>query len=68
LGIAEEDSTLDMSLALEMAEFYQIKQVDAKRIIDNTKSIVADNWHVLAKKYGLSRTAIERMSPAFMGQ
>jgi serine/threonine-protein kinase HipA len=51
-----------------MAEFYQIKQVDAKRIIDNTKSIVADNWHVLAKKYGLSRTAIERMSPAFMGQ
>jgi serine/threonine-protein kinase HipA len=57
-----------MFLALEMAEFYQIKQVDAKRIIDNTKSIVADNWHVLAKKYGLSRTAIERMSPAFMGQ
>ena len=68
LGISEEDSTLDMSLALDMAEFYQIKQVDAKRIIDNTKSIVADNWHVLAKKYGLSRTAIERMSPAFMGQ
>ena len=67
LGITEEDSTLDMELALEMAEFYQIKPADAKNIIANTKSIVAKNWHILAKKYGLSRTAIERMSPAFEG-
>ena len=65
LGITEEDSILDMSLALETAEFYQLKLSDAKDIIASTKSIVAENWHILAKKYGLSRTAIERMSSAF---
>ena len=32
----------------------------------NTKSIVAENWYVLAKKYGLSPTAMERMSPTFL--
>jgi serine/threonine-protein kinase HipA len=67
LGITEEDSTLDMELALEMAEFYQIKPAAAKNIIANTKRVVAENWHILAKKYGLSRTAIERMSSAFEG-
>ena len=67
LGITEEDSTLDMELALEMAEFYQIKPAAAKNIIANTKRVVAENWHILAKKYGLSRTAMERMSPAFKG-
>ena len=66
LGITEEDSTMDMSLALETAEFYQIKTSDARSIIANTKSIVAENWYVLAKKYGLSPTAMERMSPAFL--
>ncbi len=63
--MTEEDSTLDMSLALETAEFYQLKLADAKNIITNTKNIVAKNWHILAKKYGLSRMATERMSPAF---
>ena len=67
MGITEEDSTLDMELALEMAEFYQIKPAAAKNIIANTKRVVAENWHILAKKYGLSRTAIERMSSAFEG-
>ncbi len=67
LSITEADSTLDMSLALETAEFYQVKQAEAKNIIASTKSIVAENWPVLAKKYGLSRIAMERMSPAFTG-
>ena len=57
---------MDMSLALETAKFYQIKSSDARSIIANTKSIVAENWYVLAKKYGLSPTAMERMSPAFL--
>ena len=56
-----------MNLAMEMAEFYQIKPADAKNIIANTRSVVVENWHILAKKYGLSRTAMERMSPAFEG-
>ena len=66
LGITEEDNSLDMSLALETAEFYQLRLGEAKEIADNTKRIVAENWHKLAVKYGLSRMAIERMSPAFV--
>lgn len=65
LGITEEDSSLDMSLALETAEFYQLRSGEAKAIAASTKKIVTENWHKLATKYGLSRAAIERMSPAF---
>ena len=68
LGITEEDSTLDMSMALETAAFYHIKQTEAKDIIADTRRIVAKNWHVLAKKYGLPRIALERMRPAFLGE
>ncbi|HAR80024.1 MAG TPA: toxin HipA [Succinivibrionaceae bacterium] len=65
LGITEADSALDFSLALDCAELYQIKPKEAKTIIDNIKTIVADNWLMLAKKYKISRPAIERVRPAF---
>ena len=65
LGITEEDSSMDISLALETAEFYQLRSGEAKAIAASTKKIVTENWHKLATKYGLSRAAIERMSPAF---
>ena len=65
LGITEEDTELDYSLALETAEFYQLKKTYAEQIISNIKTVVADNWLTLARKYNISRSAIDRMSPAF---
>ena len=32
---------------------------------DKIKNTVRENWKELAKKYGISRGEIERMSPAF---
>ena len=65
LGITEEDTSMDFSLAVDTAEFYQIKKDEAKEIIKEMTGIVTANWSILAKKYGISRSAIERMSPAF---
>ncbi|SEH45076.1 hypothetical protein [Selenomonas sp. KH1T6] len=65
MGITEEDSSLDMSLTLETAEFYQLSLREAKEIVDSTKSIVAENWRKLAARYGISRIAVERMSSVF---
>ena len=33
--------------------------------VDKIKNTVRENWKQLAKKYGISRGEIERMSPAF---
>ena len=52
-------------MALDVAPTFGINEKQAKQHIDEIKNIVENNWRILAKKYGLSRGEIERMSPAF---
>ena len=65
LNIIDSDATLDFNLALETAEFYGISIDIAKKSISKMHEIVNEHWEKLARKYGLSRNAIEYMRPAF---
>ena len=65
LNIIDSDATLDFNLALETAEFYGISIDIAKKSISKMREIINEHWEKLARKYGLSRNAIEYMRPAF---
>ena len=39
----------------------------AKKNVTAIRKTVADNWRLLAGKYGIGRGEIERMYPAFQG-
>ncbi len=65
LGITEEDSALDIQLALDTAEFYQISPQKASETITMMATIIQQNWLDLARKYRIPRSSIERMESAF---
>ena len=66
LNVSQYDGSIDFDLALQTAECYDIAYADAQQYIKETKEIVDRNWRTLAANYGLSRSEIERMEPAFM--
>ena len=65
LCVTEYDSTIDLNLALETAEFYDVSLSFAREYIERTKATVDKNWPHLAAENGISRAEIERMAPAF---
>lgn len=65
LNISEYDNTMSFDLTLETAKYYGISYNDAKAQIQEIKDIVENNWKNVAEKYGLSRSAILNMEPAF---
>jgi len=65
LGVSENDNSISFELAIETSDFYEINVRDAKDIVANIRKTVTANWRALAAGYGLSKSAIERMSPAF---
>ncbi|MCD8014322.1 MAG: type II toxin-antitoxin system HipA family toxin [Lachnospiraceae bacterium] len=66
LNVSEEDASIDFGLALEVAEQFGLAKREAEGEIENVKSIVRDYWQETAKRYGLGRSAIEWMRPAFL--
>lgn len=65
LNVSEYDNSIDLSLALEVAEFFGLAPNDAKKIADSICDTVGAQWTKLAERYGLSRGSIEYMRPAF---
>ena len=65
LMVDDKDSTVDVDLALETAQYYDIDLHEAKGIVADMFRIVKDNWRELAKNNGLGRNAIEKMYAAF---
>lgn len=64
LCITEDDNSQDFDLALEAAEYFGIKQNDAKEIIRNIRS-ETKNWHNIARQLGLKKPEIDKMASAF---
>lgn len=64
LNISDDDNSLDLDLALEVADFFRIEKDNAKKITENIKKTVG-TWRNIALKYGLSRREQELMSAAF---
>ena len=64
LNISDKDNSLDLKLALEVAEYFRLDNENANRITDQVKAAVA-NWANVAAKYKISRAEMDRMSVAF---
>ena len=64
LNISETDNSLDLDLAISIADFFRINKKQAKKIIDKIKLAVKD-WRAIAKYIGISKSEQDRMQTAF---
>ncbi|MDF1754575.1 MAG: HipA domain-containing protein [Verrucomicrobiales bacterium] len=64
LNVNEVDNRLEPELAMEVAQYFRVKEKDALAIIENTRSVVA-NWRTLASEAKIGRAEQELMEPAF---
>lgn len=65
LNVDSYESRIDMKLAREAAPYYGLSENEADSIIESMKSLVRDNWRLLAQKYSIPRSEIQQMEPAF---
>ena len=65
LNVSENDNSIDLSLTMEVAEYFGLTKNEAAKISANICEIVKKNCTGIAEGYGLSRGAIEYMRPAF---
>ncbi|MBE5913580.1 MAG: type II toxin-antitoxin system HipA family toxin [Pseudobutyrivibrio ruminis] len=66
LNVNSEESDLDFELAIRTSAYYGLDEKKAKEIVNEIAENVRDNWKNIAQKYGINRSEIERMRPAFM--
>jgi len=64
LNISEEDNSLELGLALDVAEFFRIGPKRADEIISQVKQSV-QQWRILASEFGISKAEQDLMSSAF---
>jgi serine/threonine-protein kinase HipA len=64
LNISENSNELDISLALETAHLYQLKNDKAARILKEMHHEIS-KWRTAAKKFGISNSEIEQTKRAF---
>lgn len=64
LNITDADNALDLELALEVAEYFRVSQIDAQEIIAQFQEVISQ-WPVLAGALGLSRRDQDNMASAF---
>lgn len=65
LFITEADNRLDYQLAVDVCDLFGLDVQEAQSTICSIAATVNNNWHILARKYGLSRDEIARHEPAF---
>ena len=65
LNVNENDNRISITLAIETAHCFGIKEEDAVKMAMEITEIVRDNWEKLAVKCGISHGKIEDMRPAF---
>ena len=64
LNISENNNFLDLSLAMETANYYHLKKATAERILQEMQKEVS-GWRRTAKKFGISNSEIEQTKRAF---
>ena len=65
LNVNEFDNTIDLELALEVADYFGLSPIEAEQTAADICKTVSGHWEQLAGQYGLSRGAVEYMRPAF---
>ncbi len=65
LNVDSDNNLIDFNLALSVAKKYGLSDARALEELKEIKNVVESNWRKLAGQYGLSRSEIEGMAPAF---
>ena len=65
LNIDDEDNSISIDLAISSAKYFGITDLEAERKAKEILSVVGDNWEKAALRYGIGRSSIEYMRPAF---
>ncbi|WP_290795817.1 type II toxin-antitoxin system HipA family toxin [Flavihumibacter sp. UBA7668] len=65
LTITETDNSLDLSLAMEVADYFRLSPDRASQIIKEVTAVIKD-WRKVAAAYKISKAEQERMSGAFI--
>ena len=65
LNVDSDNNLIDFNLALSVAKMYGLTETQALEELQEIKNVVESNWRRLARQYGLSRSEIEGMAPAF---
>ena len=65
LNVDADSNLIDFNLALSVAKLFDVKEAQATEELKEIKNVVETNWRTLAQQYGLNRSEIEGMSPAF---
>lgn len=66
LNISDEDNSLDVSLAMEVSEFFRLSEKKATEIMREVQ-VAVSCWKEVATTYGISKTAQELKAIAFKG-
>ncbi len=64
LNISEDDNSLDLEVALEVAKYFRLNNKKANEIIKQIKESV-QHWKEFSNEYGISKTEQDIMSTAF---
>lgn len=65
LNVDANDNRVSADLAIKSASYYNLKEQEAIEYANEIIGIVNSNWEKIAAQYGLSRSSIEYMRPAF---
>ena len=65
LNVDEYSNLIDFELVLSVAPIFGLTEKQANEQLKEIKSVIENNWRARAKKYGLSRSEIEGLAPAF---
>ena len=65
LNVSESNNEISIALAIETAKHYGISMSEAQIMASSILATVRENWQRLATLYGLGRSDIEDMRPAF---
>ncbi len=65
LNVSEYDNTIDLDLALGVADYFGLSPQEAEQEAAEICKTVSSHWERLAQQNGLSRGAMEYMRPAF---
>lgn len=65
LNVDTDNNLIDFNLALSVAKTYGLTERRATDELKEIKNVVENNWRRIAQQYGIHRSEIERMAPAF---
>lgn len=65
LNVDSDNNLIDFNLALSVAKMYGLTEKKALEELNEIRNVVESNWRRLAQQYGLSRSEMEGMEPAF---